>query len=107
MWLPYACGWVGAHSEATEFLNDVLAKGPVPAHEIIHDAEDAAIAEKTLRRAKKLLGVIAYRESEAGERRGVGRWLWKLPTLTFCKPGPGVLVAPAGPFLCLTPVSMQ
>jgi hypothetical protein len=88
-------------------LNDVLTEGPVPAHEIIHDAEDAGIAEKTLRRAKKLLGVVAYRESEAGERRGVGRWLWKLPTLTFCKPGPGVFAHPRGHFFDLTLSSIQ
>jgi len=67
-----------ARSEAVEFLNDVLKGGPVPASEIIRDAEDAGIAEKTLRRAKKVVGVIAYREGEAG-KRGAGRWLWKLP----------------------------
>jgi hypothetical protein len=67
-----------ARSEAVEFLNDTLADGPVPASDIIEDAEDAGISEKTLRRAKKLLGVVAYREGEAG-RRGAGRWLWKLP----------------------------
>jgi hypothetical protein len=67
-----------ARSEAVEFLNDVLADGAVPASEIIADAEDAGISEKTLRRAKKLLGVITYRESETG-KRGAGRWLWKLP----------------------------
>jgi hypothetical protein len=67
-----------ARGEAVEFLNDTLADGPVPASDIIEDAEDAGISEKTLRRAKKLLGVIAYREGEAG-KRGAGRWLWKLP----------------------------
>ena len=61
-----------------EFLSDVLADGAVPASDIIQDAEDAGISEKTLRRAKKLLGVITYRESESG-KRGAGRWLWKLP----------------------------
>jgi AAA domain len=67
-----------ARSEAVEFLNDTLADGPVPASDIIADADDAGISEKTLRRAKKLLGVVAYREGEAG-KRGAGRWLWKLP----------------------------
>jgi hypothetical protein len=67
-----------ARSEAAEFLNDALANGPVPARDIIRDAEDAGISEKTLRRAKKLLGVVANREGEAG-KRGAGRWLWKLP----------------------------
>jgi hypothetical protein len=67
-----------ARSEALEFLNEVLADGPVPASDIIQDAEDAGMSEKTLRRAKKLLGVVGYREGEAG-KRGAGRWLWKLP----------------------------
>jgi hypothetical protein len=67
-----------ARSEAVEFLSDVLANGPVPATDILQDAEDAGIAEKTLRRAKKVLGVVAYREGEAG-KRGAGRWLWKQP----------------------------
>jgi hypothetical protein len=67
-----------ARSEAVEFLSAVLANDPVPASEIIQDAEDAGIAEKTLRRAKKLLGVVAYREGETGKRGG-GRWLWRLP----------------------------
>jgi len=70
--------YADARSEAVEFLKDALANGPVPAVDILRDAEDAGIAEKTLRRAKKLLGVVACRESEAG-KRGAGRWLWKLP----------------------------
>src|SRR5215204_3272622 len=68
-----------ARSEAVEFLADILADGPMPASDIIRDAEDAGIAEKTLRRAKKLLDVIVYRENTTGEKRGSGRWLWKLP----------------------------
>jgi hypothetical protein len=68
-----------ARSEAVEFLNDVLADGPLPAKQIVEEANDAGIAEKTLRRAKKRLDVIVYRESVAGETRGSGRWMWKLP----------------------------
>jgi AAA domain len=67
-----------ALGEATGFLSDVLANGPVPSTEVIEEAKNAGIAEKTLRRAKKVLGVVASREGEAG-RRGAGRWLWKLP----------------------------
>jgi AAA domain len=37
-----------ARSEAAEFLQDILSEGPVPANEVIRDAEDAGIAEKTL-----------------------------------------------------------
>lgn len=67
-----------ALSEAVEFLSDVLAHGPVPSTEVIEEAKDARIAEKTLRRAKKRLEVVAHREGEPG-RRGSGRWHWKLP----------------------------
>jgi hypothetical protein len=68
-----------ARSEAVEFLNDVLADGPLSAKQVVQEADDAGIAEKTLRRAQKLLGVMAYRESTPGEKRGSGRWVWKLP----------------------------
>jgi hypothetical protein len=61
-----------------EFLSDVLANGSVPSTDVIEEAEDAGIAETTLRCAKKGLGVVVDREGESG-RRGAGRWLWKLP----------------------------
>ena len=67
-----------ARSEAVEFLNDVLASGPVAASQVKEEAEDAGISERTLKRAKKLVGVITYREGETGNR-GAGRWMWKLP----------------------------
>jgi hypothetical protein len=69
-----------ARSEAVEFLNDILADGPVEASQIKEEAEDAGISERTLARAKKALGVVSYREGETGER-GKGRWLWKLPVV--------------------------
>jgi hypothetical protein len=68
-----------ARGEAVEFLNDVLADGPVPAAQVKEESEDAGITDITLRRAKKSLGVLAYRENAAGEKRGSGRWMWKLP----------------------------
>jgi hypothetical protein len=69
-----------ARGEAVEFLSDVLDDGPVSSSEVIQSGEDAGIAEKTLRRANKLLNVIAYREGKAG-KRGAGRWLWRLPVV--------------------------
>jgi hypothetical protein len=69
-----------ARGEAVEFLNEVLADGPVAASKVKEEAEDAGIKERTLARAKKALGVISYREGEAGER-GKGQWLWKLPVV--------------------------
>jgi hypothetical protein len=67
-----------ARSEAVEFLNEVLADGPVAASQVKEEAEDAGISERTLARAKKVVGVMSYREGEIGER-GKGQWLWKLP----------------------------
>jgi RecA-family ATPase len=67
-----------ARSEAVEFLNEVLADGPVAASQVKEEAEDTGISERTLARAKKMLGVMSYREGETGSR-GKGQWLWKLP----------------------------
>jgi RecA-family ATPase len=69
-----------ARSEAVEFLNEVLVDGPVAASQVKEEAEDAGISERTLARAKKVVGVISYREGETGER-GKGQWLWKLPVV--------------------------
>lgn len=77
---PQDQGQSDARGEAVEFLNEVLADGPVPAGQVNEEAEDAGIKERTLARAKKTLGVISYREGEGGER-GRGRWLWKLPVV--------------------------
>jgi len=71
-----------ARGEAIEFLKEVLADGPVAASQVKEEAEDAGISERTLARAKKVLGVISYREGETGER-GKGQWLWKLPVVNL------------------------
>jgi hypothetical protein len=78
-----------ARNEAMEFLNDILSDGPVPAEDVLRGAEDGGISESTLRRAKKHLGVIAFRESKPGESRGKGRWLWKLPIVGLKDPQDG------------------
>ena len=70
-----------ALSEAVEFLNDILADGPVPSKQVLKEAEDAGISETTLRRAKKLLDVSPDRKNTAGKKRGSGRWVWKLPVV--------------------------
>jgi hypothetical protein len=67
-----------ARSEAVEFLEDILAAGPVPSSQVKKEAEEAGISERTLARGKKRVGVIAFREGESGGR-GKGQWLWKLP----------------------------
>jgi hypothetical protein len=67
-----------ARGEAVEFLEEILSGGPVPAAQVKEEAEDAAISERTLARAKKTLRVMSYREGGTGSR-GKGQWLWKLP----------------------------
>ena len=69
-----------ARGEAVEFLEEILSGGPVPAAQVKEEAEDAAISERTLARAKKTLRVMSYREGETGSR-GRGQWLWKLPVV--------------------------
>ncbi|CCF85910.1 hypothetical protein NITHO_6130001 [Nitrolancea hollandica Lb] len=62
-----------ARDEAIEFLRDALAAGPVAAKEILRQAREAGINEKTLRRAKGDIGVLARKGGfDAG-------WTWDLP----------------------------
>ncbi len=59
--------------EAEEFLTTTLKDGSVPAREVFAQAEAEGIAEKTVKRAKKNLGVQSYKTGlESG-------WLWELP----------------------------
>jgi hypothetical protein len=63
--------------EAAEFLRAELAGGPCPVREVRKAARDAGIADRTLERAKKALGVEAERVSHGNA--GAGEWLWSLP----------------------------
>jgi hypothetical protein len=67
--------------EAVEFLEEVLADGPVPAGQVREEAEDTGISIRTLERVKKKMGVSSYRENATGEKRGKGQWYWKLPVI--------------------------
>jgi len=60
--------------EAMAWLEDMLTDAPVAAEEIFQAGKRIGLAEITLRRAKKRLGVEARRE---GGREG--RWVWLLP----------------------------
>jgi putative DNA primase/helicase len=64
-----------ALTEAKEFLQEELANGPVPQAEIKKRAQDADISEKTLRRAKKALRVIAAKS----KGNLTGNWMWEMP----------------------------
>jgi hypothetical protein len=61
-----------ALDEAAEFLVDELGTHPVTAKMVLKDARDAGVAERTLNRAKRKLGVRSERESD-------GSWTWILP----------------------------
>lgn len=65
-----------AGEEAEEFLRDQLLPGiPRPARDILGEANQAGISEKTLRRAKSRLSVKVVR-TDFGK---AGRWEWMLP----------------------------
>src|SRR5262245_33999157 len=66
-----AAGSHTAKREAREFLHERLKAGPVRADELVEEAKQEGIAEKTLRRAKKELGVRSRKEHEGG-------WFWEL-----------------------------
>ena len=72
--------------EAKDLLRDVLSEGLVPASEVKQEARSADISERTLKTAKRELGVVTRREGEAGKRGG-GRWVWELPPAPACIKG--------------------
>jgi hypothetical protein len=58
--------------EAGEWLLDFLAGGPKPAIDVIKEARKAGHAEKTLKRAKKAVGVKSLKNAF-----GMGKsWAW-------------------------------
>ena len=59
--------------EAENFLQELLAEGPVPAKQVRADVEAAALSWSTVKRAKARLGIKA-------EKDGMdGGWSWSLP----------------------------
>jgi hypothetical protein len=69
-----AAGGHTAKREAREFLLERLEAGPVKADDIFEEAKQEGIAEKTLRNAKKELGIRSRREGGSA-----GTWFWELP----------------------------
>ena len=58
-------------ARACNLIKSTLAYGPVAAVDIMLKAEEQGISEKTLKRAKSVLGVIST-------KRG-GKWFWDIP----------------------------
>jgi hypothetical protein len=63
-----------ATAAAVSFLEKILAVGPVPVKEVFRQAQTADIAEKTVRRAAKKMGI---KKAKAGFGGG---WTWALPS---------------------------
>jgi AAA domain len=63
----------GALSGATKFLGEYLKGGAQLAKDVKHEARSAGFSEKTLRRARERLGVVAVKSSFTGG------WSWGLP----------------------------
>lgn len=80
-----------ALNEAREFLWDALAAGPAPVNDIKKQAKAEGISEKTLRRAKRKLGVRSHRRSVPGGDRGKGEWIWSVDAQDSHESGGGAL----------------
>ena len=60
----------GALAEAKAFLMDLLANGPVLNKEVRRQATSAGLAWSTVRRAKRVLGILSRKQSLSGP------WEW-------------------------------
>jgi hypothetical protein len=65
----------GALYGARAFLAEVLGRGPRPAREVLRQARDRGISQRTLERAKGRLGVVSREVHTSGGRH----WVWSLP----------------------------
>jgi putative DNA primase/helicase len=70
-----AAGGHTAKREAREFLLERLEAGPANSDDIVEEAKQEGIAEKTLRRAKKELGIKSRKQQGSVD----GAWTWELP----------------------------
>jgi len=71
-----------AKREAKEFLLNRLEAGPVKYDDIVEEAKQQGITMATLRRAKKGLGVKAWKERGKVD----GSWFWELPKMANAPP---------------------
>ncbi len=63
--------------EAEHFLLEILKHGPKPSREVLKEAKDAGISERTLNQAKAKLKVKSVKQE------GSGRWCWRLSESSF------------------------
>src|SRR5262245_2667242 len=80
--LSFSVGYEGkeeknARTEGEEFLEEVLASGPIPAKDVYLEASKAKISRKTLERAKSRLGVKSRKFG--GKFGGDPTWYWEMP----------------------------
>lgn len=67
-----------AVDEAIDFINDLLAEGPMLSKQILEAAREHDIAEKTLRRAAKQMGVVVEQRTAKTGQKGSPGWYWDL-----------------------------
>ncbi len=79
---------------ARDFLQALLASGPMPAKDVERAAITAGHSMRTLHRAKKDIGVVSTR-SGFGD---AGGWVWTLPTPTVGNVGNVCAIAGPKPF---------
>ena len=63
----------GVGSDASTFLRELLAGGPVASNDIFQHASAAGYSGGAIKRAKKRIGVLAVKQGMGGG------WIWKLP----------------------------
>jgi putative DNA primase/helicase len=66
-----------ATDDAVDWLVELLADGSLPSTQVRSEADAAGHSWATIKRAKKVAGVKAFREGGVAEK---GQWLWRLPT---------------------------
>jgi AAA domain len=75
--VPVGGRHLSAVEEAEDVLRAILDDGPLPATEAERLAADAGVADRTLDRARRLLGVTVRKVGKPGEANQ--HWEWSLP----------------------------
>lgn len=71
-------GWVLQRAKQTRaWLADLLKSGPLPAKKVLYLAKLAGVPERSLRRAKRRLGVVSVKQGGLNGRQGAV-WFWRL-----------------------------